>query len=112
MTSDFSVSLIVPARNEEISIRAFLTSLVQQTLSAREIIIADGGSIDQTKEIIKEFVRAGYPIRLIEDADAYPGRARNLAIEAAHTQWVAMTDAGTVVAPDWLEKLVREAQAK
>jgi glycosyltransferase involved in cell wall biosynthesis len=112
MTADFEVSVIVPVRNEEDGIRAFLTSLLQQTAAVREIIIADGGSIDRTREIIRELIAEGHSIRLIEDADAYPGRARNLAIEAAQTDWVAMTDAGTVVEADWLEQLVHQAQVK
>jgi glycosyltransferase involved in cell wall biosynthesis len=106
---DFKVSLIVPVRNEESHLRAFLQSLLKQDFSPDEIIIADGGSTDKTKEIAKEFIAQGHNIRLIEDADAYPGRARNLAIQASRNEWVAMIDAGTLVEPDWLDNLVRNA---
>lgn len=103
------VSLIVPVRNEEARLREFIESLLAQTAQPFEIVIADGGSEDKTKEIIREYIKQGHNIRLLEDANAYPGRARNLAIQAVQTEWVAMTDAGTVVERDWLENLAGQA---
>jgi glycosyltransferase involved in cell wall biosynthesis len=106
---DIDLSLIVPVRNEEAGLGEFIESLLAQTSQPSEIIIADGGSEDKTKEIIREYINRGHQIRLLEDANAYPGRGRNLAIQAAKTEWVAMTDAGTVVEKDWLENLVGQA---
>jgi glycosyltransferase involved in cell wall biosynthesis len=100
------VSVIVPVRNEESSIRRVIEQLLVQDQPPHEIILADGGSTDTTKEIIRTFIAAEYAVRLIEDANAYPGRARNLAMAAAKTEWVAMTDAGTVIGQEWLENLV------
>jgi glycosyltransferase involved in cell wall biosynthesis len=107
---DNNVSLIVPVRNEEAGLREFIESLLAQTLQPSEIIIVDGGSEDKTKEIIREYKNKGNNIRLLEDANAYPGRARNLAIQAATTEWIAMTDAGTVVGKDWLENLINHIE--
>jgi glycosyltransferase involved in cell wall biosynthesis len=107
--ANFKVSLIVPVRNEESSLEAFLQSLLKQDFSPDEIVIADGGSTDRTKEIIEAFIAQGHNIRFIEDADAYPGRARNLAIQASRNEWIAMVDAGTLVEADWLGKLVCKA---
>jgi glycosyltransferase involved in cell wall biosynthesis len=103
--------VIVPARDEESSIRRVIDSLLLQTIKPDEIIVADGGSKDHTKDIIRQFAAEGKPVRLVEDDDALPGRARNLAIRATHSEWIAMTDAGTEIPPDWLEKLILEAQA-
>jgi glycosyltransferase involved in cell wall biosynthesis len=96
-------------RDEEDGAIEFIESLLEQTLQPCEIIIADGGSRDMTKEIIRGYIKKGCLLRLLEDANAYPGRARNLAIQAAKTEWVAMTDAGTVVEKSWLENLVGQA---
>lgn len=106
---DFKVSLIVPVRNEEASIEPFLQSLLRQDFAPDELIIVDGGSTDRTKEMIEGFISQGHHIRLIAAADAYPGAARNLGIEAARNEWVAMVDAGTLVEPDWLGKLIYHA---
>ncbi|MBI3650452.1 MAG: glycosyltransferase [Acidobacteria bacterium] len=106
---DFKVSLIAPVRDEEASIRPFLQALLKQKFSPDEIILTDGGSTDKTKEIIKEFIAQGHVIRLLEDAEAYPGRARNLAIQASRNEWIALVDAGTLVEADWLDKLIGKA---
>lgn len=110
-TFGVDVTVIVPVRNEESGVRECIQALLDQTVAPHEIVIADGGSTDRTKEIIKEFISAGHSVRLIEDADALPGRGRNLAIEAATTEWIAMTDAGTIARRDWLEKLIVAASA-
>lgn len=107
--SVFPVTLIVPVRDEEAGIIEFLESLERQTVSPDQIIITDGGSTDRTKTLIRDFFAGNSRFKLIEDADAYPGRARNLAIDSAMTDWIAMTDAGTVVEADWLEKMIQEA---
>lgn len=109
--SRFSVSVVVPVRNEESNISVTIHSLLGQSLTAEEIIIVDGGSHDKTREIIREYMNDEDPLRLIEDPDAYPGRARNLGIDRATTEWIAMTDAGTIIGSDWLANLVREANS-
>ena len=51
------VSVIVPCRNEEKTIRLLLEALAQQTFpqSEMEVLIADGLSEDGTREVIAEF---------------------------------------------------------
>jgi glycosyltransferase involved in cell wall biosynthesis len=68
------VSVIVPVRNEERSIRALLDSLLGQTRMPDEIVITDGGSIDATTQIIEEYIQRGAPVRLIREGAALPGR--------------------------------------
>lgn len=109
--SNFSVSVIVPVRNEESSIGELIESLLGQSVWPQEIIIVDGGSSDKTREIIREFINDEDSLRLIEHPDAYPGRARNLGVQQAKTEWIAMTDAGTIIKSDWLANLVREASS-
>src|SRR5213083_3063213 len=87
--SRFSVSVIVPVRNEESSISDVIQSLLAQSSPPQEIIFVDGGSSDKTREIIRECLNDEDPLRLIEDPDAYPGRARNLGIQQATTEWIA-----------------------
>lgn len=107
----FAVSLIVPVRNEESGISQLIESLLRQTTTPVEIIIADGGSSDKTREIVKEFIISDHPVKLVAVPHAYPGRGRNLAIAEAKNEWIAMTDAGTFVSLDWLTHLVREASS-
>src|SRR5215212_4584544 len=97
------VSVIVPVKNEEQSIDRLLRGLLSQSHPPAEIVITDGGSTDRTKEIIASWQkRSPIPIHLIAEAQAFPGRGRNLAIQRAKHEWIASIDAGIEPALDWL----------
>ncbi len=59
-----TVSVIVPARNEEATLSDCLTSLVPQQGLAFEIIVIDDHSTDRTSEIASSFSRNG--VKLIQ----------------------------------------------
>ena len=103
------ISVIVPVRDEENSIRDLLDGLLSQTYPASEIVITDGGSKDNTAAIIEEYIKRGEAIRLVRSGPALPGRARNLAANAAQGEWLALIDAGVKPAADWLERLAAAA---
>lgn len=104
------VSVVVPVRDEEDSIRELLDGLLNQTRLPDEIIITDGGSVDSTPQIIEDYIDKGAPVSLIRAEAALPGRGRNLGAEQSRCEWLAFTDAGTRPANDWLEALVRRAE--
>ena len=104
------VSVIVPVRDEEDTIRVLLDSLLEQTRPPDEIVITDGGSVDATPQIIEEYIRKGAPVRLIRAGPALPGRGRNLGAAQASHEWLGFTDAGIRLADDWLEILVARAE--
>ena len=104
------VSVIVPVRDEEDSIRELLDSLLQQTRPPDEIVITDGGSADATPQIIEEYIRKGAPVRLIRAGAALPGRGRNLGAAQASFEWLGFTDAGIRLASNWLETLAAKAE--
>ena len=108
--SAMKVSVIVPVRDEEDSIRDLLDGLLSQTRMPDEIIITDGGSIDATPQIIQEYIDKGAPVRLISAGAALPGRGRNLGAAQAKFEWLGFTDAGIRPAKNWLEALVRRAE--
>jgi glycosyltransferase involved in cell wall biosynthesis len=107
----FDVSLVIPVRNEEESLPALLNSIRRQTHRPAEVILVDGGSTDQTVKVAREMATADDNLRVIETTGATPGRGRNIGIEAARYEWVALTDAGIRLEPEWLENLVAEARA-
>ena len=104
------ISVIIPVRNEEASIRILLESLLSQTLKPAEIIITDGGSTDATPEIISQYLQGGVPVRLLREQAALPGRGRNLAAAQAANDWIAFIDAGIRPEPIWLEQLAQRAK--
>ena len=104
------ISVIIPVLNEERSIGQLLNSLTNQTLKPSEIVITDGGSSDQTTEIIAAFDQTPVPIRLIHASASLPGRSRNLAAAQAENEWLAFIDAGISPEPTWLQFLADRAQ--
>jgi glycosyltransferase involved in cell wall biosynthesis len=107
-SNPIEISVVVPVRDEEESIRTLLEGLLSQTLPPNEIVFTDGGSIDATREIIEEFISGGAPVKLVRERDSLPGRARNVGVKNAKCDWIAFTDAGTRPAPDWLAFLARK----
>lgn len=103
------ISVVIPVRDEEDSIRALLDGLLRQTLPPAEIVITDNGSIDATADIVEEIIHTGAPIKLIREKEGLPGRGRNVAVAHARCDWIAFIDAGNRPAPNWLEALSSKA---
>jgi glycosyltransferase involved in cell wall biosynthesis len=110
MPKDLRVSLVIPVRNEAATISDLLTSIHSQTLHTSEIVFVDGGSVDNTLQILRKAAQEEASLRLLEAQDATPGRGRNIGIEAASNEWIALTDAGIWLEPTWLERLVTEVE--
>ncbi|HET7098952.1 MAG TPA: glycosyltransferase [Patescibacteria group bacterium] len=98
------ISLCVTVFNEESSVGPLLDSLFAQSKKADEIVIVDGGSTDKTVEIINHYQKKHGNIRLLKERCSR-ARGRNLSVEVAKNDIIAMTDAGCVAHKDWLEKL-------
>lgn len=107
-SSAIQISVVVPVRNEEDSIRGLIEGLITQTLPPAEIVITDGGSTDSTREIIEEFIGDGAPVTLIRERASLPGRARNVAVRHCRNDWIAFTDAGNRMGSGWLQSLAEK----
>src|SRR5579863_1512168 len=106
-----TISVIVPARNEEACLGACLESLVGQSGASFEIIVVDDGSTDRTREIAESFPG----VHLIDPGPLPPewiGKNHALAagVRAAHGEWLLFTDADTVHRTGSLACSLNEAQ--
>lgn len=104
------VSLVVPVRNEERTLALLLESIRAQTCPPDEILLIDGGSADRTVALAQEAAANDPRFRVITAGPAMPGRGRNIGIRAARNEWVALTDAGIRLDPNWLARLVAVAE--
>jgi cellulose synthase/poly-beta-1,6-N-acetylglucosamine synthase-like glycosyltransferase len=95
-----SISVIIPCYNEARYIRRCLATLIEQSLPAREIIVVDDGSSDQTVEIVKEF-----NVHLLRQNHAGPAAARNLGAGAASGEILVLVDADMFFDRDYLLRL-------
>jgi glycosyltransferase involved in cell wall biosynthesis len=99
------VALIVTVLNEAGTIDDLLESIARQTRPPDEVVIVDGGSADGTWEHLLGWT-SRLPMRCLHAPGASIARGRNLAIEAATCEVIAVTDAGVRLEPDWLEQLL------
>jgi len=110
-----TVSIIVPARNEEANIAACLESLAIQTGVPFEIIVVDDHSTDRTQDIAGSFSPRYDNVRVIEAAPlpancTGKNNAVSTGARAARGQWLLFTDADTVHLPGSLARAVAEAK--
>lgn len=106
-----TISVIVPARNEEACLADCLQSLVSQTGVAFEIIVVDDHSTDRTREIATSFA----DVRAVEASPLPEGwTGKNNAVTTgarnARGEWLLFTDADTVHLPGSLAASLKEAQ--
>ena len=106
-----TVSVIIPARNEEASLGDCVQSLVTQGGVPFEIIVVDDHSTDRTREIARSFPG----VRVIEAGPLTQGwTGKNNAVTTgarqARGEWLLFTDADTVHLPGSLARAVAEAQ--
>ncbi len=98
---------MIPVRNEAATVPTLIESIARQSYRPDEVVFVDGGSSDETVLVIQALAAdSPVPINLVRTDGATPGRGRNLGIEAARNEWIALTDAGILLEDDWLEQLV------
>ena len=98
-----SVSVIVPVLNMEKTIRATLDSLMKLDYpdDMLEVVVVDGMSRDNTRNIIKEF-----PFKLVDQEGSGLNAARNTGIKHSEGEILAYTDGDCVLPTDWAKKIV------
>jgi glycosyltransferase involved in cell wall biosynthesis len=110
VSASFSVSLVVPVYNESQTIAGLIVTIRSQSLQPDAIIFVDGGSSDDTVQKIKDLTAEDERFQLIEAGRAMPGQGRNIGTERSGTEWIAYTDAGITLHPDWLKEMVLVAK--
>lgn len=104
------VSIITPAYNTERYLSKCIESILGQTFSDWELIIADDGSTDGTYAIAKKYAEADDRITVIHNINQGVSIARNNCIEKACGDYLCFIDSDDTVAPEYLEVLVKCAE--
>ena len=95
------VSVVIPSYRHRDFILATLDSVFAQTMNDYEIIVVNDGSPDDTAAVLQPLVHAGR-IVYIEQTNKGQSRARNLGIECARGDYIAMLDDDDLWPPDKL----------
>jgi N-acetylglucosaminyltransferase len=97
-----TLTVIVPAHNEEQGLPATLDALHRQTVPPEEIIVVDDGSTDRTGQLAASY---GATVLRPPRNLGSKAKAQNHALPHCRTDLVLAVDADTVLAPDYIEKI-------
>lgn len=87
----------------------YFTSIMQQTFQPVEYILVDGGSTDNTVEMVKEFAeKENAPIRVISGQRLNIAQGYNVGIKEAKTDIIIITGLGNKYESTFFEELIKE----
>lgn len=103
-----SVSVLLAIRNEGKFIARTLTAIIDQTYPTEkmEIVIADGLSTDETRDIVRSFESSHKHIVLLDNPGKIVSTGLNLALNSAHGDVIVRVDGHTVIEHDYVEQCV------
>lgn len=102
------VSVIIPCLDSEAYIGTTIGALLRQTHAPGEIIVADNGSQDASRDIVRSF---GDRVRLVEVPERGASRARLAGLAEAGGEALMFCDADDLLAPETLAVLVEALEA-
>ncbi|HAA78994.1 MAG TPA: glycosyl transferase, partial [Microbacteriaceae bacterium] len=102
-----SLAIVIPAYNEEDTIRACVLAALGQTIPADEIIVVDNKSTDATSSILaklqSDFPDA--PLRVLRQDKAQGiSPTRNMGFDAVTADIIGRIDSDSVLEPNWVEE--------
>ena len=105
--TDITISVIIPARNEQNNIKQLLEALQRQTYPAAltEIIVVDDHSTDQTANIIRQFSSVKLVQLIEENINSYKKKAIETGIASATGELIVTTDADCIPPKEWLQTI-------
>lgn len=100
------VSVIIPSYDVEPYLEACLASVAAQTWRDLEVIVVDDGSPDRGAHIAADFAERDPRFRLIRQANAGLGAARNTGVRHATGEFLAFVDGDDLLPPHAIEYLL------
>ena len=96
-----TVSLVIPAYNEESHLAACLDAIAAQTVRPFEVIVVDNNSTDETVAVAQRYSF----VTVIHEPRQGVVYARDAGFNAARGEIIGRTDGDGVLAGDWVEKV-------
>ena len=93
MGTNPGVSIIIPTYNRGNLLQGAISSILNQTYKNWELIIVDDRSTDNTKELVRNYMKKDKRIKyVVNEHKKGPGGARNQGIEIAKGEYIAFLD--------------------
>jgi poly(ribitol-phosphate) beta-N-acetylglucosaminyltransferase len=113
LTVSIDVTVVVPVYNPGRYIEACIEGYLSQTMprDRREIIFVDDGSTDDTPERLDRLAAEHPDVRVIHQPNSgWPGKPRNVGIDAAAGDYVFFCDHDDWLGPQALERMIAMAR--
>lgn len=106
------VSVIAPCRNEARFIKNALRSILQGNYPTgrMEILVVDGMSTDDTREIVQKMAAENSRIKLLDNPAQIQAAAMNIAIKEARGEYIVRIDCHSTYASDYISKCIEVSQ--
>jgi succinoglycan biosynthesis protein ExoA len=105
------VTVVVPARNDERTIGSCLAAILAQRGIDVQVIVVDGGSTDETREVVRRYMDEDSRVELLACPGDTKAQMLNVALWAARGGWLVRVDPRSAIPQGYLRRLVDHLQS-
>ncbi len=105
------LSVVVPAYQVADWLAESLASVLDQSFRDLEVVVVDDGSTDGTGDLADQVAAGDSRVRVVHQANAGLGAARNVGVEHATGELLAFADSDDLVMPGAYERMVGSLDA-
>lgn len=107
-----AISVVIPVFNDAAGLQRCLASVLAQDVPSLEVLVVDDGSTDDTPAVAQAYAQRDARVRVIGQANAGTGAARNRGLAQARGEWVHFVDADDTLMPGVYAQLRAALQDK
>lgn len=103
------ITIMMPVRNEANYVSSSLKAVLSQDYprECTEVIVVDGMSTDQTREIVKKYMLSHPNVQLLDNTVKIAPTALNIALRKARGDVIIRVDGHCEIAPDYVSRCVQ-----
>ena len=105
------ISIVVPCYNQAVFLNEALDSILNQTYNNWECIIVNDGSPDQTKEVVKHWLKKDDRFKYFFQCNKGVSSARNTGILESKGEFILPLDADDKISSEYVELAMEEFRA-
>lgn len=106
------ISVIIPVYNAEKYIKGAISSIAEQTYKNLEIICVNDGSTDHSADIINRMAASDKRIKIVNQENSGPAKARNAGLDVATGKYISFVDADDFTDREMYSTLVNTAESE
>lgn len=102
----YSISVLVPAFNEEKTIKDTIKAIFNVNYPIEEVIVLNDGSTDNTKKVVEKLLKKYPNLKIINKKNSGKGDTLNKGIKIAKGELIVVVDADSYPAKNSFKKMV------